>query len=189
MNRNWGDNKRLDLIVQPEAYLTWHDRALGHLAKDRPNIWRLLLWAEKESKPIDVEAERRGAGVSGVFEEVEEVSYVLFEAIKYIINDNLLTRARTCGDSGLELWRKLHAEWEGAAPQVVAAKAKHYQDPTRCASVLQLWEALPSWEQLGSEVLSGGYPLPDWLKATALDKLIPEDLLKTVVGRPELQDY
>ena len=72
---------------------------------------------------------------------------------------------------------------------MVAAKANQYQDPTRCTSVLQLWEALSSWEQLGAEVLSGGYPLRDWLRATALDKLIPEELLKTVVGRPELQDY
>ena len=29
INRDWGDNKRLDLIAQPEAFVTWRDRALG----------------------------------------------------------------------------------------------------------------------------------------------------------------
>ena len=46
-NRDWGDNKRLDLVVIPEVYTTWRDRALGHLAKDRPDVRRLLLWAER----------------------------------------------------------------------------------------------------------------------------------------------
>ena len=191
MNRDWGnDNKRLDLVVKPEEYLTWHDRALGHLAKNRPDIRRLLLWAERQTGMIDEAAEKVGAGENGIFEVAGEVSYTLFEAIKYIISDNLLARARACGDGrGLELWRRLHSEWEGAAPQVVAAKARHFQDPSRCGTILQLWEALPTWEQLGVEVVSGGYPLPEWLQANALDKLIPEDLLKTVIGRPELAEY
>ena len=72
---------------------------------------------------------------------------------------------------------------------MVAAKAKRFQDPARCDSVLKLWEALPLWEQLGSEVTRGGYPLPDWIKATSLEKLIPSDMLKTVIGRPELAGY
>ena len=186
-DRNWGDNKKLDLIVTPEAYLTWRDRAIGHLAKDRPDIRRLLLWAEKQTEVIDTNMEVKG---SGVFEKAEEVSYVLFEAIKFIIHDNLLSRARVCGDGrGLELWRKLHSEWEGAAPQVVAAKSKRFQDPSRCSSVLQLWEVLPAWEQLGLEVTAGGYPLPDWLKANSLEKLLPDEMMKTVVGRPELAAY
>ena len=46
-------------------------------------------------------------------DEVENISYALYEAIKYIIHDNLLNRARTCDGRGLELWRKLHSEWEG----------------------------------------------------------------------------
>eukprot|EP00974_Lingulodinium_polyedra_P055991 5384586-Lingulodinium_polyedra.AAC.1 len=112
---------------------------------------------------IDGPAEVAGAAASGVTECVENISYVLFEAIKFIIHDNLLSRARACDGRGLELWRKLHSEWQGAAPQVVAAKAKRFQDPSRCSSVLQLWEALPAWEQLGAEVVAGGFPLPDWL--------------------------
>jgi hypothetical protein len=102
----------------------------------------------------------------------------------------LLGRARICGAGrGLELWRKLHSEWQGAAPQVIAAKSKRFQDPAKCGNILALWEALPAWEQLGAEVASGGYPLPDWLMANSLEKLLPDEMLKTVVGRPELADY
>jgi hypothetical protein len=52
-----------------------------------------------------------------------------------------------------------------------------------------LWEALPLWEQLSSEVALGGYPVPEWVKGQALDKLVPLDLLNTIVGRAELTDY
>ena len=166
--RKWGDNKRIDLAVSPEAYLTWRDRALGHLAKDRADMRRLLVWAEKQTVEIDAQAETRGAAEAGLVEPVDDDSCSLLEAIKCVIHDNLLSRARTCGDGrGLELWwRKLHSEWEG-----------------------QLWEALPAWEQLGLEVVSGGYPLPDWLKANSLEKLLPTDMVQTVIGRPELAAY
>ena len=157
-NRDWGDNRRLDLVVTPEAYTTWRDRALGHLAKDRPDVRRLLLWAEQQPEAISAAAEATGAREAGLRDDVADVSYVLFEGIKHVVHDNLLSRARTCDGRGLELWRKLHSEWEGAAPQVVAAKAKSYQDPRRCGTVLQLWEDFPAWEQLGAEVVSGGFP-------------------------------
>ena len=190
INRDWGDNKRLDLVAQPEAFVTWRDRAVGHLAKGRPDIRRLLTWAEKQTTTIDTSAEHAGAVEVGMTENVEEVCYALFEGIKHIIHDNLLGRARICGAGrGLELWRKLHSEWQGAAPQVIAAKAKRFQDPVKCSNVLQLWEALPAWEQLGAEITSGGYPLPGWLMANSLEKLLPDEMLKTVVGRPELADY
>jgi hypothetical protein len=190
VNRDWSDNKKLDLVTQPEAFVTWRDRALGHLAKGRPDIRRLLTWAEKQTTPIDMQAEHDGANEVGMAENAEDVCYALFEGIKHIIHDNLLGRARICGAGrGLELWRKLHSEWQGAAPQVIAAKSKRFQDPAKCGNILALWEALPAWEQLGAEVASGGYPLPDWLMANSLEKLLPDEMLKTVVGRPELADY
>ncbi len=34
-----------------------------------------------------------------------------------------------------------------------------------------------------------GYAIPDWIRATALDKLVPEDLLRLIVGCSELADY
>jgi hypothetical protein len=72
---------------------------------------------------------------------------------------------------------------------VIAAKARRFQDPPRCSNIQKLWEALPLWEQLGSEVAMGRYPVPEWVKGQALYKLVPTDLLNTIVGRPELADY
>jgi hypothetical protein len=53
---------------------------------------------------------------------------------------------------------------------VIAAKARRFQDLARCASVQQLWDALPAWEALGAEVALGGFPISEWLRAQALDK-------------------
>ena len=36
--RNWGDHKKLDLLVRPDDFLVWRDRALGHLTKDHSYI-------------------------------------------------------------------------------------------------------------------------------------------------------
>ncbi len=36
---------------------------------------------------------------------------------------------------------------------------------------------------------SGGYPLPEGLMANSIEKLLPDDRLKTIVGRLELADY
>ena len=79
---------------------------------------------------------------------VEEVSFILFDAIKHILRDSLMNRARTCDGLGLELWRKLYAEHQGSGAQVFAAKAARFNDPPRCTSILQLWDALPAWELL-----------------------------------------
>ena len=35
----------------------------------------------------------------------------------------------------------------------------------------------------------GCYVIPDWVRAQALDKLVPDELLHTIVGRPELAEY
>ena len=118
------------------------------------------------------------------------ISNVIFESLKMIMSDSLLSRERACEDGrGLELWGKLHAEWRGSAPQVIAAKVRKFQDPQRCQSMQQLWEAPPSWEQLGSEVLMGGYVVLELVKAQALDKLVPQEQLSVIVSRPELAYY
>jgi hypothetical protein len=188
--KNWGGHRNLDLDVNPEGFVAWRERALGYLSADRPDIRKLLLWAERQVGIIGEADELRGFVDCGVAGEPEHVSYVIFEAVKTIMTDALLSRARACGDGrGLELWRRLHAEWRGNAPQVIAAKARRFQDPPRCSNIQKLWEALPLWEQLGSEVVMGGYPVPEWVKAQALDKLVPTDLLNTIVGRPELADF
>jgi hypothetical protein len=190
VHKNWGGHKLLDLDVNPDGFIAWRERALGFLTTDRPDVRRLLLWAERQGGPIAEAEEIRGARETMMMEDVDRVSYVVFEALKSIMTDALLGRARACGEGrGLELWRRLHSEWRGSAPQVVAAKARRFQDPPRCSDIKKLWEALPTWEQLGSEVVMAGYPVPDWVKAQALDKIIPMDLLNTIVGRPELSEF
>ena len=34
----------------------------------------------------------------------------------------------------------------------------------------------------------GGYVVPEWVKAQALDKLVPQEQLSVIVSRPELAD-
>ena len=76
----------------------------------------------------------------------EILALTLFEGLKHLLADNLLGRARLCeasGACGVELWRRLHMEWEGCAPQVRHARARLFQYPERCSSVAALWDALP----------------------------------------------
>ena len=68
-------------------------------------------------------------------------------------------------------------------------KSAGSRTPVRCADVRGFWDALPAWEQLGSVIALGCYAMPDWVRATALDKLVPDSLLTQIVGRPELSDY
>ena len=60
--------------------MTWRDRAFGHLCKDRPDVRRLLLWAEKQEAEVDREALERAAVDCGLVEgagKIEHVSFVL----------------------------------------------------------------------------------------------------------------
>jgi hypothetical protein len=156
----WGQNKSLNLVTSPEAYLTWRDRALGHLAKDRYDIEKLLIWSETQKAAIDDTMVQAGLKAAGVpLQDHANINFALFGAIKLICSDDLLTRVRLCNGNGLELWRKLRSEWEGTSAHVIAGKAKRFQDPSRTPSILKLWDTLPAWKQLGSEVESGDYRL------------------------------
>ena len=187
-NRGWNNHKALDLVTQPDAYGVWHDRALGHLCGGRPDVRKLLLWAEKQTEATleeDIHAEAMKLGVH----DYEMVDCVLFEAVKHIIAVSLLTRARACDGRGTELCRRLHCEWQGSAPQLKHAKARKYQEPARCATVAGLWEALPEWERLGEEVRAAGLEMPEWMRRAALEKLVPTEMLTTLISRPELDTY
>ena len=87
------------------------------------------------------------------------------------------------------VWRRLHAEWRGSAPQAVAAKARRFQDSACCADVQGFWDALPAWKQLGSEVALGGYAMPGWVRITALENLVSDSPLTQIMSRPALSDY
>ena len=117
------------------------------------------------------------------------VDYTLFEGLKFTLADSLLSRARVCEGHGIELWRRLHCEWEGSAHQLKHAKARKYQDPDRCSTTAALREALPEWERLGEDIKSAGFDAPDWVRISALEKILPADLLNTLVSRPELDTY
>ncbi len=124
MAKDWAHNKVLESHVKPDAYITWRDRALDHLARDRLDVRHLLLWAEKEKSELTPAMAEQKMQAIGVKEAAETMNHVLFGAIKAILGDTLLERCRLCDSNGLELWRKLHVEWEGAAPLVISAKAR-----------------------------------------------------------------
>ena len=119
--KRWTDPKKLGLDMKPEGFVVWHDRALGYLAAERPDIRKLLIWAESQNPTIGATEEEKGAASVGVHGDICHISYVIFEPLKMIMSDSLLSRARACEDGrSLELWRKLHAEWRGSAPQVLS---------------------------------------------------------------------
>jgi len=101
----------------------------------------------------------------------------------------LLGRARCCEDRGALLWRNLCAEWSGSTPQYRHAKARQYQDPARAKDVAALWTALPAWERLGEEVRTLNFEMPDWVRTAALEKLVPAELLRVLISRPELSSF
>jgi hypothetical protein len=185
--RGW-HAKALDAGVAPEAFQVWRERVLGHLSQGRQDVRRLLLWAEAKSAP-ELEA---GAAVKvrelGMM-DFAQVDFALHGAIMQTISDSLLGRARCCDEHGLMLWRNLCAEWAGSAPQYRLAKAKHFQDPARAKDSAALWTALPVWERLGEEVSTAGIELPEWVKSAALEKLLPLDLLRVLISRPELDSF
>ena len=192
-NRNWGDFKRLDVSGQPELYLVWRDRAIAHLAKDRPDVKALLSWSEKQAVPIDQSKEKEGASASGLVEgpgAADRISYLLYDGIKHLLADTMLGRARACGDGrGLELWRSLHVEWAGSSSHVLGVKTKKYQDPPRCSSELGLWEALPAWLKLGEELAVAGYDAPEWVKVNGLQALVPTAMVAELACNPNIKGF
>jgi len=185
--RSWGSQK-LDVGTSSESFQVWKDRAMMFLSRERPDVRKLLTWAETQSKD-DLEADlAEQAGRFGIA-DLGAVEYAIHDAIKAIIQDSLLGRARNCVERGCELWRSLCAEWSGAAPQLKHAKARRYQEPARCKDISELWSRLPAWERLGEEVKLAGLDLPEWLRSAALEKLLPTQLLGTMIARPELASY
>merc|ERR1712155_228365 len=96
--------------------------------------------------------------------------------------------AQTAG-GGLELWRRLHAEMQGAAPEVSLAKAMLFQQPARASSMAALYDKLAEWEALGVEVEAGGHKVEDWVRVCALRQLVPKELAEDLVTRPECREF
>jgi hypothetical protein len=152
------------------------------LSRERPDVRKLLSWAETQSKETLRDGLAAQAANLGIF-DLAGVEYALHDGIKMTIMDTLLGRARNCVECGCELWRVLCAEWSGAAPQLQHAKARRYQDPPTCKNVQELWTKLPAWERLGEEVALSGLDVPAWLAMSALEQLLPAQLRDALVAR------
>ena len=111
MGRDWNNHKLLYLHLAPEVFDTWRIRALGYLAKDRPDVRHILVWAESQSEEIVGESPQKGVADPTpqwtTPEILGTVNHTLFEAINGIVVDALLERGKLCLGSGLDLWRKL----------------------------------------------------------------------------------
>ncbi len=191
--RGWAsDNKKLDITTSFDAFQIWRDRAMMFLSRERPDVRRLLVWAETQTSETLVAGLVAQAAQCGVH-DLAAVEYAVHDGIKMTILDSLLGRARNCVERGCELWRSLCAQWSGAAPQLQHAKACSYQMPIRCKTVQELWARLPSWERLGEEVVLSGFPVPPWIAGSALDQLLPAQLRDALVARAshgdELKEY
>jgi hypothetical protein len=191
--RSWGNNQpKLDIGVKADTFQIWKDRALMFLSRDRPDVRKLLTWAEKQTKETLQDGLAQQAAHLGIF-DLASVDYALHDGIKTTLMDTLLGRARNCVERGCELWRALCAEWSGAAPQLQMAKAVRYQQPPTCKSMQELWTMLPAWERLGEEVAATGFVIPPWIQMTALDQLLPAQLREALRSRAstgvELVDY
>jgi hypothetical protein len=171
-----------------EGFQIWRDRATMFLSKERPDVRALLASAETQSKE-DLEAHLvQNSSRLGVM-DLAAAEYAIHDGIKAIVVDGLLGRARNCAGRGCELWRSLVAEWSGDAPQLRDAKARRCLDPPRCKDITELWARLPAWERLGEEVETSGFVLPEWMRRSALEKLLPTQLLNTLIARSELKEY
>ncbi len=186
--RDWGDSRKLDITVKGDSFQVWKDRAMMFLSKARPDVRALLTWAEaqtKEDLETNLDAQSAHIGVA----DLAAIEYAIHDGIKAIVVDGLLGRARNCVGRGCELWRSLVAEWSGGAPQVLDAKARRALEPPRCKDINELWARLPAWERLSDEVISSGLVLPPWMRNSALEKIIPAQLLSTMVAHSEVQGY
>ena len=186
--RGWGDHRKLDVGTSYDGFQIWKDRALGFLTRERPDIRKLLMWAETQSKD-SLEAELTAHAARLGVADLPTVECAIHDGIKVSILDSLLGRARNCLERGCELWRSLCAEWSGAAPQLKQAKARQFQEPARRKDISDLWSRLPAWERLGEEVQLTGLELPEWMRSAALEKFLPTQLLGTLIARPELSTY
>ncbi len=181
--RGWGSNQpKLDVGVAIDTFQVWKDRAMMFLSRERPDVRRLLTWAETQSKETLHDGLAAQAAHLGIA-DLANVEYALHDGIKMTIMDSLLGRARICNERGCELWRSLCAEWSGAAPQLQMAKAKRFQYPSSCKNMVDLWSRLPAWERLGEEVELSGFMVPPWSKMVALDQLLPTQLADALTSR------
>ena len=100
--RSWTARK-LDVATTFEGFQVWKDRAMMFLSRERPDVRRLLSWAETQSKDsLETDLAERAAhfGVANL-----SADFGIHDGIKVIDLDSLLGRARNCIKRGCGLWR------------------------------------------------------------------------------------
>jgi hypothetical protein len=187
--RDWGAGQhKLDFNTTFDGFQIWKDRAVTFLSKERPDVRSLLRWAETQTKDqLETNLVEQASRLGVV--DLAAVEYAVHDGIQTIVLDSLLQRARNCAGRGCEFWRALHAEWHGAAPQLRDAKARRFMEPPRCKDINELWSRLPAWERLGEEVENTDFKLPEWMRNLSLEKLIPAQLLNTLISRTDIVGY
>ena len=63
--KRWTDHKKVGLDMKREVFVVWRDRALGYLTAARPDIRKLLIWAESQLPTIGGTEEKKGAASVG----------------------------------------------------------------------------------------------------------------------------
>ena len=189
--RHWKE-AQLDLSLQPEAFKAWQLRAMRMLSEDRPDVQRLLEWAEAQGAAIDSNAAQLGARAVNFphCEDVPAISIKILNVLTAMVANSLIPSTQACGTGhGLELWRSLAARWHGQSQQVLAATLAAFLTPKRCARIEDLWDALPVWEAKGTTLLLAREPVSPMLKYQGLSNLIPQKTLNDIIGRPDLTTF
>ena len=158
------------------------------MSKDDHRIAEALKWAETQTEDIS-DTKAISALSFDMTSNGQHNSYVIYNALKLLRTDSLCSRGTTCDGNGLELWRRLHCEWQGASAGITAAKLAQYMAPRRCTNRDDLWERLPAWERLASELELAGHSVSNEMKGVSLDALVPGDMKKTIDERVELETF
>ena len=162
------------------------------LSEDRPDVQRLLEWAETHGSTIDSAAAQVGAHVADLqrCEDVQAISIKILNVLTAMVAKCLIPATQSCGSGhGLEFWRSLAARWQGQSQQVLAAALSSFITPRRCIKVEDLWDALLAWEQKATQLLLAREPPSGLMKSQGLSALVPMHLLNDIIGRPDLESY
>ena len=100
--RHWKE-QQLDLNVKPENFKTWQLRAVRMLSEDRPDVQRLLEWAEAQTTSIDTAASQVGARTVGLqrCEDVQAISMKMLNLLTSMLANSLIAMTQACGVTAL----------------------------------------------------------------------------------------
>ena len=142
--KRWADHRKLDLDLDMKlaGFVAWRDRALRLLGSRTP-------------------ARTQVVAVGGISEpphQLRDLRVTQHDHVRFTVEPRTSVRGRSRARVGL--WRKLHAEWRGSAPQVIPAKAMKYQDPNAAvgstAILGAIWEGMSHLRGSSTEARQAG---------------------------------